>query len=133
MMEQFQLIAIAILSILWAISTYNWVRSEKKVKELVSKNTELIDDRKHLQRKLVEMEDKDNKCNIGKYVVELNDEVYLVKKYINSYRNTCIITDNIFEALSYDDLFSAKEDARIFNGRVLEHKPNLEVVKQCGA
>ena len=30
-------------------------------------------------RKLVEMEDKDNKCNIGKYVVELNDEVYLVK------------------------------------------------------
>lgn len=129
MMEQFQLIAIAILSILWAISTYKWVRAEKKVKELVSKNTELIDDRKHLQRKLVEMEDKDNKCNIGKYVVELNDEVYLVKKYINDYRNTCIITDNIFDALSYDDLDLAKEDARIFNGRVLEHKPNLEVVK----
>lgn len=129
MMEQFQLIAIAILSILWAISMYKWVRAEKKIKELVSKNTELIDDRKHLQRKLVETEDKDNKCNIGKYVVELNDEVYLVKKYINSYRNTCIITDNIFEALSYDDLFSAKEDALIFNGRVLEHKPNLEVVE----
>nr|DAT54107.1 MAG TPA: hypothetical protein [Caudoviricetes sp.] len=129
MMEQFQLIAIAILSILWAISTYKWVRAEKKVKELVSKNTELIYDRKHLQRKLVEMEDKDNKCNIGKYVVELNDEVYLVKKYINDYRNTCIITDNIFDALSYDDLDLAKEDARIFNGRVLEHKPNLEVVK----
>lgn len=128
-MEQFQLIAIAILSILWAISMYKWVRAEKKIKELVSKNTELIDDRKHLQRKLVETEDKDNKCNIGKYVVELNDEVYLVKKYINSYRNTCIITDNIFEALSYDDLFSAKEDALIFNGRVLEHKPNLEVVE----
>nr|WP_152903642.1 hypothetical protein [Staphylococcus haemolyticus] len=129
MMEWFQLIAIAILSILWAISTYKWVSAEKQVKELVSKNTELIDDRKRLQRKLVEMEDKDNKCNIGKYVVELNNEVYLVKKYINSYRNTCIITDNIFEALSYDDLFSAKEDARNFNGRVLEHKPNLEVVK----
>ncbi|WP_049395521.1 hypothetical protein [Staphylococcus haemolyticus] len=128
-MEWFQLIAIAILSILWAISTYKWVSAEKQVKELVSKNTELIDDRKRLQRKLVEMEDKDNKCNIGKYVVELNNEVYLVKKYINSYRNTCIITDNIFEALSYDDLFSAKEDARNFNGRVLEHKPNLEVVK----
>lgn len=128
-MEQFQLIVIATLSILWAISTYKWVRAEKKVKELVSKNTELKDDRKHLQRKLVEMEDKDNKCNIEKYVVELNDEVYLVKKYINDYRNTCIITDNIFDALSYDDLDLAKEDARIFNGRVLEHKPNLEVVK----
>lgn len=128
-MEWFQLIAIAVLAILWAISTYKWVKAEIKVKELVSKNTDLIDDREHLQRKLVKTEDKYNKCNIGKYVVELNDEVYLVKKYINSYRNTCIITDNIFEALSYDDLFSAKEDALIFNGRVLEHKPNLEVVE----
>lgn len=94
-----------------------------------NRKTDLIDDRTHIQRKSVEMEDKDNKCNIGKYVVELNDEVYLVKKYINSYGNTCIITDNIFEALSYDDLDSAKEDARNFNGRVLQHKPNLEVVK----
>ncbi|MEL1196078.1 hypothetical protein AADX85_13490, partial [Staphylococcus epidermidis] len=73
------------------------------------------------------------KNNIGKYVVELKKGVYLVKKYIGSYGNTCIITDNVFEALSYDDLYSAKEDACSFNGRVLEHKPNLEVVKQCGA
>lgn len=56
-----------------------------------------------------------------------------MKKYIGSYGNTCIITDNVFEALSYDDLYSTKEDACSFNGRVLEHKPNLEVVKQCGA
>lgn len=129
MMEQFQLIAIATLSILWAISTYKWVRAEKKVKELVSKNTDLIDDREHLQRKLVEMEDKDNKCNIGKYVVELNDEVYLMEKHINFYRNTYIITDNVFEALSYENLESAKEDAHIFGGKVLQHKPNLEVVE----
>ena len=129
MMEWFQLIAIAILSIMWAVSTYKWVGAEKKVEELDNKNVDLLYDRKCLQRKLVEMEDEDNKCNIGKYVVELNDEVYLVKKYINSYGNTCIITDNIFEALSYDDLDSAKEDARNFNGRVLQHKPNLEVVK----
>ena len=32
MMEWFQLIAIAILSIMWAVSTYKWVRAEKKVK-----------------------------------------------------------------------------------------------------
>lgn len=148
MMEWSLLIAVAILSILWAISTYKWVRAEQKAKRYYdimiktwnentrinnqlrnNRKTDLIDDRTHIQRKSVEMEDKDNKCNIGKYVVELNNEVYLVKKYINSYGNTCIITDNIFEALSYDDLFSAKEDARSFNGRVLEHKPNLEVVK----
>lgn len=129
MVEWFQLIAIAILSILWAVSTYKWVRAEKQVKELVSKNTELIDDRKRLQRKLVEMEDKDNKRSLGKYVVELKDEVYLAKKHINSYRDTYIITDNVFEALSYENLESAKEDAHIVGGKVLQHKPNLEVVE----
>lgn len=128
-MEWFQLIAIAVLAILWAISTYKWVKAEIKVKELVSKNTDLIDDREHLQRKLVKTEDKYNKCNIGKYVVELNDEVYLVEKHINFYRNTYIITDNVFEALSYENLESAKEDAHIFGGKVLQHKPNLEVVE----
>jgi hypothetical protein len=147
-MEWFQLIAIAILSIMWAVSTYKWVRAENKVKRYYdimkktwnentriknqlhnNRKTDLIDDRTHSQRKLVEMEDKDNKRNLGKYVVELKDEVYLVKKYINSYRDTYIITDNVFEALSYENLESAKEDARSFNGRVLEHKPNLEVVK----
>ena len=128
-MEWFQLIAIAILSILWALSTYKWVRAENKVKELDNKNIDLLYDRKCLQRKLVESRNKDNGSNIGKYAIELKKEVYLVKKYINDYRNTCIITDNIFEALSYDDLDSAKEDARNFNGRVLQHKPNLEVVK----
>lgn len=129
MMEWFQLIAIAILSIIGAISTYKWVSAEKKVKELDNKNTGLLYDRKCLQRKLVESRNKDDGNNIGKYVVELNKEVYLVKKYINDYGNTCIITDNIFEALSYDDLDSAKEDARSFNGRVLQHKPNLEIVE----
>lgn len=129
MMEWFQLIAIAILSIMWAVSTYKWVKAEKKVKELDNKNIDLLYDRKCLQRKLVESRNKDNGNNIGKYAVELKKEVYLVKKYINDYRNTCIITDNIFDALSYDDLDLAKEDARIVNGRVLEHKPNLEVAE----
>lgn len=31
-MEWFQLIAIAILSILWSILTYNWVKAEKKAR-----------------------------------------------------------------------------------------------------
>lgn len=148
MMEWPLLIAIAILSIMWAISTYKWVRAEQKAKRYYdimiktwnentrinnqlrnNRKTDLIDDRTHIQRKSVEMEDKDNKRSLGKYVVELKDEVYLAKKHINSYRDTYIITDNVFEALSYKNLGSAKEDARNFNGRVLQHKPNLEVVK----
>lgn len=94
-----------------------------------NRKTDLIDDRTHIQRKSVEMEDKDNKRSLGKYVVELKDEVYLAKKHINSYRDTYIITDNVFEALSYENLGSAKEDARILGGKVLQHKPNLEVVE----
>ncbi|AYY62105.1 hypothetical protein EGX64_06205 [Staphylococcus epidermidis] len=133
------LIANIVMFLLWAYTMYRWIKAEKKVKRLDSKNTDLIDDRTHLQRKLAEMEDlqrklyemiyKDNKRNTGKYVVELKDEVYLVKKYINSYRDTYIITDNVFEALSYENLESAKEDAHIVGGRVLQHKPNLEVVE----
>lgn len=129
MMEWFQLIAIAILSILCAISTYKWVKSEKKVKKLEEDKHGLQLDKLHLEREVSWLKNKDNKNNIGKYVVELKKGVYLVKKYIGSYGNTCIITDNVFEALSYDDLYSAKEDACSFNGRVLEHKPNLEVIE----
>lgn len=128
-MEWFQLIAIAILSILCAISTYKWVKSEKKVKKLEEDKHGLQLDKLHLEREVSWLKNKDNKNNIGKYVVELKKGVYLVKKYIGSYGNTCIITDNVFEALSYDDLYSAKEDACSFNGRVLEHKPNLEVIE----
>ena len=147
-MEWPLLIAIAILSIMWAISTYKWVRAEHKAKRYYdimiktwnentrinnqlrnNRKTDLIDDRTHIQRKSVEMEDKDNKRSSGKYVVELKDEVYLAKKHINSYRDTYIITDNVFEALSYKNLGSAKEDARILGGKVLQHKPNLEVVE----
>ena len=147
-MEWPLLIATAILSVMWAISTYKWVRAERKVKRYYdimiktwnentrinnqlrnNRKTDLIDDRTHIQRKSVEMEDKDNKRSLGKYVVELKDEVYLAKKHINSYRDTYIITDNVFEALSYKNLGSAKEDARILGGKVLQHKPNLEVVE----
>ncbi|TXD22819.1 hypothetical protein [Staphylococcus haemolyticus] len=147
-MEWPLLIAIAILSIMWAISTYKWVGAERKAKRYYdimiktwnentrinnqlrnNRKTDLIDDRTHIQRKSVEMEDKDNKCSLGKYVVELKDEVYLAKKHINSYRDTYIITDNVFEALSYENLESAKEDAHIVGGKVLQHKPNLEVVE----
>lgn len=128
-MELAGLIANIVMFLVWAYAMYRWTKAEKKVKELVRKNTDLIDDREHLQRKLVEMEYIDNKCNIGKYVVELKDEVYLMEKHINFYRNTYIITDNVFEALSYENLESAKEDAHIFGGKVLQHKPNLEVVE----
>ncbi|MFE8919312.1 hypothetical protein [Staphylococcus pasteuri] len=127
-MEWPLLIAIAILFILWAILTYKWVRAEQKVKALQQDKHGLQLDKLNLEREVAWLENKYNKRNLGKYVVELNDEVYLKKKHINFYRDTYIITNNAFEALSYEDLESAKEDAHIFGGKVLKHKPNLEVV-----
>lgn len=123
------LIANIVMFIVWAIVMYKWIKAEKRVNELQEDKHGLQLDKLHLEREVSWLKNKDNKNNIGKYVVELKKGVYLVKKYIGSYGNTCIITDNVFEALSYDDLYSAKEDACSFNGRVLEHKPNLEVVE----
>ena len=125
--------SVIIVLVLCIFAIYKWIKAEKRVNELQEDKHGLQLDKLHLEREVSWLKNKDNKNNIGKYVVELKKGVYLVKKYIGSYGNTCIITDNVFEALSYDDLYSAKEDACSFNGRVLEHKPNLEVVKQCGA
>ncbi|HDT6187931.1 TPA: hypothetical protein QF077_002734, partial [Staphylococcus aureus] len=44
-------------------------------------------------------------------------------------RTTLVTTSNVFEAKSYDNLFSAKIDAEFMRGRVLKYKPNLEVVE----
>ena len=117
------LLSVTIVLVLCIFAIYKWIKAEKRVNELQEDKHGLQLDKLHLEREVSWLKNKDNKNNI----------VYLVKKYIGSYGNTCIITDNVFEALSYDDLYSAKEDACSFNGRVLEHKPNLEVVKQCGA
>ncbi|OXL89055.1 hypothetical protein CA803_10655 [Staphylococcus aureus] len=65
------------------------------------------------------------------YIVELNDGVYFRKKHTDAFaqRTTYIVTNNIFEAKSYDNLLSAKIDAEFMRGRVLKYKPNLEVVE----
>lgn len=130
-MSWISLTATLIMFITWMFTMHKWkeVKRESDAKDLTIAT--LRDNRsfwkeeaRKCQRDLGYRTD-----TIGKYIVEVNEGTYLVKKYINDYRNTCIITDNIFEALSYDDLDSAKENARSFNGRVLEHKPNLEVVE----
>lgn len=123
------LLSVTIVLVLCIFAIYKWIKAEKRVNELQEDKHGLQLDKLHLEREVSWLKNKDNKNNIGKYVVELKDEVYLAKKHINSYRDTYIITDNVFEALSYKNLGSAKEDARILGGKVLQHKPNLEVVE----
>ncbi|HHZ9039477.1 TPA: hypothetical protein ACWMIX_001914 [Staphylococcus aureus] len=99
----------------------------RRIEEVSEEVDELQRDIKK-NEKLLENYKKENRPI--EYIVELNDGVYFRKKHTDAFaqRTTYIITNNIFEAKSYDNLLSAKIDAEILNGRVLKYKPNLEEV-----
>ena len=74
------------------------------------------------------------------YLIEVNDGIYLVEKGYDAYEyfkkagtlpayTFFLFTENIFKATYYKDLKTAKEYAKKCGGRVLQHKPNLEVVE----
>lgn len=74
------------------------------------------------------------------YLIEVNDGIYLVEKGYDAYEywknhgtlpasSFFSFTKNVFKASYYKDLKTAKEYAEKCGGRVLQHKPNLEVVE----
>lgn len=74
------------------------------------------------------------------YLIEVNDGIFLVEKRYDAYeywKNNGTLpassffsfTKNVFKANYYKDLKTAKEYAEKCGGRVLQHKPNLEVVE----
>lgn len=148
-MEQFQLIAIAILSILWAISTYKWVRAEKKAKKLDERIFTLQHKNRNLELDLKGLETykmfqdglkKQGVDCMGKYIVEVNEGVYLIVNKSDAYEywekyGTLLNSENFtftkeyFKATRYDELSVAKYYASQCGGRILQHKPNLEVVE----
>ncbi|MEN2381729.1 hypothetical protein [Staphylococcus warneri] len=149
MMEQFQLIAIAILSILWAISTYKWIRAEKKAKKLDERIFTLQHKNRNLELDLKGLETykmfqdglkKQGVDCMGKYIVEVNEGVYLIVNKSDTYEywekyGTLLNSENFtftkepFKATRYDELSVAKYYASQCGGRILQHKPNLEVVE----
>lgn len=99
---------------------YRRIEVSKKIGELrrdIKENEKALDNYKKENRPI-------------EYIVELKNGVYLQEKYTSSFaeRTTLITTSNVFEAKSYDNLFSAKIDAEFMRGRVLKYKPNLEEV-----
>ncbi|PTU83411.1 hypothetical protein BUZ67_01535 [Staphylococcus pasteuri] len=149
-MEWFQLIAIAVLSILWAISTYKWVRAEKKVKSLELDKTFLNKDRveleehiKFLERDKTMFQDGLKKQGVdcmGKYIIEVNEGVYLIVNKSDTYEywkkhGTLLNSENFtftkefFKATRHDNLSVARYYASQCGGRILQHRPNLEVVE----
>lgn len=138
-MEWPLLIAIAILSILWAISTYKWVRAERKVKELQQDKHGLQLDKLNLKREVGWLKNKDNDQQ-GIFVVEVNKGIYLIEKASDAYKywkehGTLInfenfrFTKDAFKATTYTDLAVAKQKAKSCGGSVLQRKPNLEVAE----
>ncbi|MCI2923914.1 hypothetical protein FH136_10050 [Staphylococcus hominis] len=76
----------------------------------------------------------------GKYIVEVNEGTYLVECEHDAYEywkkhglfpTTTIFTctENAFNATRYKEWKEAKKRAEKCGGRVLQHKPNLEVVE----
>ncbi|AXZ23709.1 hypothetical protein RIU93_03955 [Staphylococcus warneri] len=148
-MEWFQLIAIATLSILWAISTYKWVRAEKKAKKLDERIFTLQHKNRNLELDLKGLETykmfqdglkKQGVDCMGKYIVEVNEGVYLIVNKSDAYEcwqkhGTLLNSENFnftkeyFKATRYDELSVAKRYASQCGGRILQHKPNLEVVE----
>lgn len=150
MMEWVQLIAIAILSILWAISTYKWVRVEKKAKKLDERIFTLQHKNRNLELDLKGVETykmfqgglktQGVDC-MGKYIIEVNKGVYLIVNKSDAYEywekhgtllnsEKFTFTKEYFKATRHDNLSVAKYYASQCGGRILQHKPNLlEVVE----
>lgn len=150
MMEWVQLIAIAILSILWAISTYKWVRAEKKAKKLDERIFTLQHKNRNLELDLKGLETykmfqgglktQGVDC-MGKYIIEVNEGVYLIVNKSDAYEywekhgtllnsEKFTFTKEYFKATRHDNLSVAKYYASQCGGRILQHKPNLlEVVE----
>lgn len=74
------------------------------------------------------------------YLIEVNDGIYLVGEDFDAYKyweNHGTVpdsyffsfTENPFKATHYGKLETAKEHAKKCGGRVLQHKPNLEVAE----
>ncbi|HDE3323322.1 TPA: hypothetical protein PC999_001829 [Staphylococcus aureus] len=121
MMWEIVAIGIFILITLLYVRYIDKIEVREKIDELkhdIKKNENLFENYKKENRPI-------------EYIVELKNGMYLQEKHTSSFaeRTTLITTSNVFEAKSYDNLFSAKIDAELLRGRVLKYKPNFEVVE----
>lgn len=152
-MDWIKIISIILLFFLWAYILYRWMKTERKLEnkgiEISNLKRDLAywrDSAKEGRTKLianrmkVECEVEYQSNTIGKYIVEVNKGTYLVECEHDAYEYwkkhgtfpppvifTC--TEDAFKATRYKEWKAAKERAEKCGGRVLQHKPNLEVVE----
>lgn len=151
-MDWIKIISIILLLFLWAYILYRWMKTERELDKLRSDNRRLKMDiegmnANHLavykeSQKTKKKNTSNNKTGVSYmegYLIEVNDGIYLVEKGYDAYEyfkkagtlsasTFFLFTENVFKATYYKDLKKAKEYAKKCGGRVLQHKPNLEVV-----
>lgn len=134
-MELAGLIANIVMFLVWAYAMYRWTKAEKKVKELKQDKHGLQLDKIQLEREASWLKNKDSEEQ-GTYVVEVNKDIFLRKMYLpknidiaNRFSGIYFTFAGLNHASIFHNLNEAKRYAQKCGGRVLQHKPNLEVVE----
>lgn len=146
-------ILFVIMTLCWLITMSMYRKANKNISKLRLDNRRLKMDiegmnANHLavykeSQKTKKKNTSNNKTGVNYmegYLIEVNDGIYLVEKGYDAYEyfkkagtlpasTFFLFTENVFKATYYKDLKTAKEYAKKCGGRVLQHKPNLEVVE----
>lgn len=134
-MEWIGLIANIVMFLVLAYTMYRCIKAEKKVKALQQDKHGLQLEKLDLEREAAWLKNKDNDQQ-GTFVVEVNKNIFLKEKCLPSNIDTGNYYDDIYfafvelqRASIFHSLNEAIRYAQKCGGRVLQHKPNLEVVE----
>ncbi|MBE9439732.1 hypothetical protein IM146_04960 [Staphylococcus epidermidis] len=127
--------SVIIVLALCIFTVYKWIKAEKRVNELQEDKHGLQLDKLQLKREVSWLKNKDNNKQ-GTYVVEVNKDIFLKEMYIPNHIEIANHFDGIYftfvgleQASIFRSLSEAKVHAKKCGGKVLQHKPNLEVVE----
>lgn len=136
--------------IVWMFTMHKWKEAGRKLeskgteisnlkrdveywKDLaVKRRTELITNEIKAERERVnEYEVEYQTDTTGKYIVEVNEDVYLRKSTLTTFRDVKVFynfTDDFEKASKFKDVKECKKIAKQCKGKVLYDSPNWEVV-----
>lgn len=149
-MDWIKIISIILLFFLWAYILYRWMKTERKLESKGIENSNLKRDLEHwkdlagerrtelITSRIKAEYEKANEYEVeyqtdttGKYIVEVNEGVYLRKAKLTTNRNVEVVytfTDDFEKASKFKDAKECKKTAKQCKGKVLYDSPNWEVV-----
>lgn len=149
-MNWISLITTLIIFIAWMFAMHKWKKVERKLeskgiensnlkrdvgywKGLAElRNTELITTRMNVEYERSNKHEVEYQTDTtGKYIVEVNQGVYLRRSILTTFRNVEVVynfTDDFEKASKFKDVKECKKIAKQCKGKVLYDSPNWEVV-----